>query len=227
MLRAIIFDFDGVIVDSEGLIFNLTREMAAQEGWTISEEDYYRDYLALDDRGLVEHLFQTHGKPLSAERRDELINWKFHAYQAIIREGLPPIAGADTFVRQCAARYPLAIASGSLRVEIEHLLIKMNLRECFEVLATADDCTQSKPDPEVYRLAMRRLNNLPAFAASPLQASECFAIEDAPLGVVAAQRAGLRCLALTHSRPVEELRHADWVFKEFGEVSLEEIRKAC
>jgi HAD superfamily hydrolase (TIGR01509 family) len=226
LLRAIIFDFDGVIVDSEGLIFDLTREMAAQEGWTVTEEEYYRDYLALDDRGLVEHLFQTHGKPLSPARRDELINGKFHAYQAIIREGLPPIAGADSFVRQCAARYPLAIASGSLRVEIEHLLIKMNLRECFQVFATADDCTQSKPDPEVYRLAVKRLNKLPAFASSLLQASECLAIEDAPLGVVAAQHAGLRCLALTHSRPAEELRHADWVFKEFSEVNIDEIRKA-
>ena len=226
MLRAIIFDFDGVIVDSEGLIFNLTREMAAQEGWTVSEEEYFRDYLALDDRSLVEHLFQTHGKPLGAGRRDELIDRKFRAYQAIIREGLPPIAGADRFVRQCAARYPLAIASGSLRVEIEHLLVKMNLRECFQVLATADDCRKSKPDPEVYRLAVKRLNNLPALGMSPLQASECLALEDAPLGVVAAQRAGLRCLALTHSRPAEELKHADWIRRDFAEVDIGGIRKA-
>lgn len=225
MLRAIIFDFDGVIVDSEGLIFNLTREMAAQEGWTVTEEEYYRDFLALDDRGLVEHLFQTHSKALSAGRRGELIDWKFRAYQAIIREGLPPIAGADAFIRACAARYPLAIASGSLRVEIEHLLGKMNLQSCFKVLATADDCQRSKPDPEVYRLAVKRLNSLPAFAPSPLQASECLAIEDAPLGIVAAQSAGIRCLALTHSRPAEELQHADWIFREFGAVSLADIDK--
>jgi HAD superfamily hydrolase (TIGR01509 family) len=223
LLRALIFDFDGVIVDSEGLIFNLTREMAAQESWTVTEEEYYRDYLALDDRGLVEHLFESHGKPLSRERRDELIEWKFRAYQALIHEGLPPIAGADTFVRQCAARYPLAIASGSLRVEIEQLLGKLDLRSCFKALATADDCQRSKPDPEVYRLALAKLNALPDFAAKPLEASECLAIEDAPLGVVAAQRAGIRCLAFTHSRPAEELRHADWVAKEFAEVDLNRI----
>ena len=99
----------------------------------------------------------------------------------------------------------------------------MNLRECFHVLATADDCLHSKPDPEVYRLAVKRLSSLPDFANEPLHASECLAIEDAPLGVVAAQRAGLRCLALTHSRPAEELRHADWVAKEFAEVDLNQI----
>ena len=223
MLRAILFDFDGVIIDSERLIFNLTRDMAAQEGWTITEEEYFRDYLALDDRGIVEHLFQTHGKPLIVTRRDELVAWKFRAYQDIIRDGLPPIAGAEKFVRACAARFPLAIASGSLKVEIEHLLTKMGLRECFQVLATADDCERSKPDPEVYRIAMARLNTLPAFKSHPLVPAECLAIEDAPLGVVAAQRAGAKCLALTHSRPAEELQHADWVENEFAQVDLEKI----
>jgi beta-phosphoglucomutase len=225
MLRAIIFDFDGVIVDSEGLIFNLTREMAAREGWTVTEEEYYRDYLALDDRGLVEHLFKAHGKPLSAARREELIEWKFKAYQAIIREGLPPIPGAEAFIRQCAEHYPLAIASGSLRVEIEHLLAKMSLLECFQVLCTADDCQQSKPHPQVYQLAIQELNRLSNFAGDPLLPPECLAIEDAPLGVVAAQRAGLRCLALTHSRPAEELKHADWVCREFSEVNLDSIER--
>ena len=220
MLRALIFDFDGVIVDSEGLIFQLTRQMAAQEGWTVSEDEYFSDYLALDDRGIIEHLYQSHGRPVDPRRRDELIEWKFRAYQEIIRDGLPPMPGAVEFVHWAAARFPLAIASGSLRVEIEHLLGKLGLRECFMVLASADDCTRSKPEPEVYRVALTRLGELPVWGPLAVQAHECLAIEDAPLGVVAAQAAGIRCLALAHSRPREELRHADWVFREFGEVNL-------
>jgi len=213
-----------VIVDSEGLIFQLTREMAAQEGWTVSEDEYYRDYLALDDRGIIEQLYQSHGRPVDAKRRDELIGWKFRAYQEVIRNGLPPMPGAVEFVRQAAARYPLAIASGSLRVEIEHLLGKLGLREHFAVLATADDCARSKPDPEVYLRAIDRLNELPRMRRDgPLATRECLAIEDAPLGVVAAQRAGLRCLALAHSRPLEELRHADWVGREFADIDLDRI----
>lgn len=225
MLRALIFDFDGVIVDSEGLIFELTQQMAAQEGWTVSEEEYYRDYLALDDRGIIEHLYRSHGRPVDAQRRDELVQWKFDAYQKIIRDGLPAMPGAVDFIREAAARYPLAIASGSLRIEIEHLLSKLGLRECFRVLATADDCLRSKPDPEVYRIALARLSQLPAFGSPPLRADECLAVEDAPLGVVAAKAAGMKCLALTHSRPAGELRHADWVSREFAEVALGEVRR--
>jgi HAD superfamily hydrolase (TIGR01509 family) len=226
LLRAIIFDFDGVIVDSEGLIFQLTQQMAAQEGWTVSEDEYYRDYLALDDRGVIEHLYQSHGRPVDARRRDELIEWKFRAYQEIIRNGLPPMPGAVAFVRKVAAQFPLAIASGSLRVEIDHLLGKLGLRECFPVLATADDCQRSKPDPEVYRVALARLGGLPQINDPPLAAGECLAIEDAPLGVVAAQRAGIRCLALAHSRPLEELGHADWVYRDFAVVAWERIVRA-
>ena len=223
MLRAIIFDFDGVIVDSEHLIFKLTQQMAAQEGWTVSEDEYFRDYLALDDRGIIEHLYQSHGRPVDARRRDELIAWKFRAYQEIIRNGLPPMPGAVEFVKKAAAGYPLAIASGSLRVEIEHLLSKLGLGEAFSVLATADDCARSKPDPEVYLHALERLGQLPSLQTQPLKAAECLAIEDAPLGVVAAQKAGMKCLALAHSRPTQELHHAEWVFHEFNEVDLGKI----
>ena len=224
MLRAIIFDFDGVIVDSEHLIFKITQQMAAQEGWTVSEDEYFRDYLALDDRGIIEHLYQSHGRPVNSQRRDQLIEWKFRAYQEIIRNGLPPMPGAIEFVKKAAAGYPLAIASGSLRVEIEHLLGKLGLRESFSVLATADDCARSKPDPEVYLRALERLAQLPVLRSQPLRAAECLAIEDAPLGVLAAQKAGMKCLALAHSRPIQELRHAEWVFHEFDEVDLKKIQ---
>ncbi len=224
MLRAVIFDFDGIIVDSEPLILKLTQEMAALEGWTVTDEDYYRDYLALDDRGLVEHLYASNGRPVNLARRDELVAWKGEHYHAIIENGLPPIAGAADFIAEVSRFYPLAIASGSLRAEIQHLLVKMGLRHKFSILATADDCERSKPDPEVYLKALARLRELPKFRAEPLQPEECLAIEDAPLGVVAAQAAGFKCLAITHSRPAQELQHAELVAPEFSAVNLAKIR---
>src|SRR5947208_15207560 len=105
--------------------------MAVKEGWTISEEEYYREYLALDDRGIVERLYHSHGRPVDDARRDELVNWKARAYWDLIRDGLPPLPGAVEFVRRLAGEYPLASASGSLLVEVEHLVGKMGLRAAF------------------------------------------------------------------------------------------------
>jgi HAD superfamily hydrolase (TIGR01509 family) len=224
LLRAIIFDFDGILVDSEPLIMKLIQEMAAREGWLLSEDEYFRDYLALDDRGVVDHLWRTHGRPLSITRRNELLAWKANAYERIIHNGLPPMPGATEFVLSAAQHFPLAIASGSLRVEIEHLLGKLGLREKFSVLATADDCQRSKPDPEVYLNALSRLRELPQLREPALEAGECLAIEDAPLGVVAAQAAGMKCLALAHSRHQNDLQHADWVAHGFAGVDLDAIR---
>jgi beta-phosphoglucomutase len=239
VLRAIIFDFDGIIVDSEPLIMRLTQRMAALEGWTVSEEDYYTHYLALDDRGVIEYLYRSHGCPIDHARRDELVGWKFRLYAEAIREGLPPLAGAIEFVNKVAARFPLAIASGSLRSEVEHLLRKLGLREKFAVITTADDCDRSKPDPEIFFMALARLQQMPAFnsgtngemgkrerPSAPLRAAECLVIEDAPAGVRAAQAAGMKCLALAHSRPAEALQHADWVCREFADVDLESIQAA-
>jgi HAD superfamily hydrolase (TIGR01509 family) len=226
LLRAIIFDFDGILVDSEPLILKLIREMAAREGWHLSEEEYFRNYLALDDRGVIEHLWRSHGRSLSVARRDGLLAWKTRAYEKVIHDGLPPIPGAAEFVLSAAQHFPLAIASGSLRAEIEHLLQKLGLREKFAVLATADDCQRSKPDPEIYLKVLSRLQELPQLHEPRLEAGECLAIEDAPLGVVAAQAAGMKCLALAHSRPQAELRRADWVARQFADVDLEIIRAA-
>jgi beta-phosphoglucomutase len=223
LLRAIVFDFDGILVDSEPRIMKLIQGMAARQGWTLTEEEYFRDYLALDDRGVFEHLWRSHGRPLSLAQREALLEDKASAYAEIIRDGLPAVPGAVEFVLHAARYCPLAIASGSLRAEIEYLLRKLGLREKFAVLATADDCERSKPDPEVYFKALSRLRQLPQLRDLPLEAGECLAIEDAPLGVVAAQAAGMKCLALAHSRPLAQLQHADWVSVGFQDVDLEAI----
>ena len=233
MLRAIIFDFDGILVDSEPLIMRITQQMAAREGWQVSAEEYYRDYLAFDDRGIVEHLYRSHGRPIDTAGRDKLVAWKARTYWEAIREGLPPEPGAVDFVRTVSARYPLAIASGSLRPEIEHLLRKLGLRDRFPVLISAEDTEHGKPDPEIYLRALEALRQLPPDPCPDLgqergglgnlEACECLVIEDAPAGIQAAHAAGMKCLSLAHTRPVEGLGAADWVCRGFDEVSLPDI----
>lgn len=226
LLRAIIFDFDGIIVDSEPIIMRLTQQMGAQEGWEISDEEYYSQYLALDDRGIVEYLFQSHGRPIDAIRRDELVAWKSREYQEAIRDGLPAFPGAVEFVLKVSHQFTLAVASGSARLEIEHLLAKLGLREKFAVLATAEDAERSKPNPEVYLKALSGLRETSPFRKHPLKATECLAIEDAPGGIDAAHAAGIKCLAIAHSRPAKELQHADWVYKNFKEIDLAVVAAA-
>ncbi|MGH9343154.1 MAG: HAD family hydrolase [Terriglobia bacterium] len=223
MLRALIFDFDGIIVDSEPLIMELTQRMAMLEGWSLSAAEYYRDYLALDDRGIVEHLYKSHGQHVDTRRRDELIRWKEETYRDAICEGLPPVPGALEFVRQSAARYPLAIASGSLRSEVEYLLAKLGLRAEFSILSTADDCERAKPHPCSYLMALQGLAALEVLSKEGLLACECLAVEDAPAGIEAAHAAGMKCLALTHSRPAGELQNADWVLENFEQARLDNI----
>jgi len=226
LLRAMVFDFDGILVDSEPAIIKVYQQMAAREGWVLTEEEYYRDYLALDDRATVAQLYRKHERELSLDHRDELIRWKRETYLEAIRDGLPPLPGATEFVRRCASLFPLAIASGSLRDEVEYLLGKLELRDQFAVLSTAEASEHSKPHPEVYLNALSGLRKLERLRNPRLDASECLAFEDAPAGVEAAQAAGIRCVALAHSRPREELGHADWVLREFAEIQLDEIVKS-
>jgi HAD superfamily hydrolase (TIGR01509 family) len=226
LLRALIFDFDGIMVNSEPIIFRLTQEAAAREGWTVSEEEYYRDYLAYDDRGIFEHLYRNHGRPAEPKIIEDLVAWKARTYAAIIEGGLPAMPGAAEFVTRSAETLHLAIASGSLRSEIEYLLGELGLREKFSAIATSDDVEKSKPAPDVYLKALEKLRTLPPLQSPPLQAWECLAIEDAPAGIRAAHAAGMKCLALTNSRPVEDLRHADWVYHAMNDIDLDEIRKA-
>jgi beta-phosphoglucomutase len=224
LLRAIVFDFDGVIVDSEPAILGLYQQMAAMEGWNLSKEEYYRNYLALDDRAVITQLYRSRRRELSAERRDELVRWKSEAYVETVCDHLSPLPGALDFVRRCSNLFPLAIASGSLRNEVEYLLGKLGLRQLFAVLSTAEDSERSKPDPGVYLWALAGLQRLESFRDHPLEAADCLAIEDAPAGVDAAHAAGIRCVGLAHSQPPEELSHAEWVFRGFPELELDEIR---
>lgn len=226
MLRAIIFDFDGTIVNSEPLILKLTQQMAALEGWTITEEEYYKTYLALDDRGIIEHLYRSHDRRLDESRREELVEWKARKYMEAIRDGLPTFPGAVEFVRRVASRFPLAIASGSFRAEIEYLLGKINLRDSFAVLVAADEVAQSKPDPEVFIKTLAALGQAvfnPSAGPDSLRAAECLVVEDAAAGVDAAHAAGMKCMALAHSLSREALAHADWVYDSFIKVDLEKI----
>ena len=216
MLRAIIFDFDGVIVDSERFHFEALRRALDEEQITLTWEEYTQTYLAMDDKDCLRTAFARQGRAVTPEKLEELSGRKASHFFEFVSSSIDLFPGADGFIRQAAEKYPLAIASGSLREEIEYILGKVGLREFFPVVVAAEDVVKGKPDPEAYITALGRLNRLAS--GRPVRPRECLVIEDSRHGVAAATAAGMRCLAVTNSYAPEELTVAHLVVQ-----SLEDL----
>ncbi|MFL6273756.1 MAG: HAD family hydrolase [Blastocatellia bacterium] len=222
MLKAIIFDCDGVIADSEPLHLAALQHALSEEGITLTEEIYFREYLALDDRGCFTKAFHTHEKELTADKLRELIERKAARLEPVMRAHLRIFPGVAEFIRTAAARYPLAVASGALSHEINLILEFAGVRDCFVAVVSAEDVTRGKPDPEAFRKAHAALS---ARQASGIAAAECLVIEDSLHGVDAGKRAGMAVLAVTNSYPRERLQAADLVIDSFDGLALSDLER--
>jgi beta-phosphoglucomutase len=223
MLRAILFDFNGVLVDDEPIHFDLFRRVLAEEGVTLSREDYYRDYLGLDDRGAFMAAFAHVEPPLTAVHLMRLIARKATYYQEQIRrDGYRFFPGAVEMVQAAIGRgWMLGVVSGALREEIEGALRQVGLRQHFKVVVAAEDVTRCKPDPEGYDRAIEALNTRAPLPERLLHGHEVLAVEDSPAGLRAAAAAGCVTLGVTHTAAREELTAADDVVDDLSVVSVE------
>ncbi|WP_447977211.1 HAD family hydrolase [Candidatus Nitrospira bockiana] len=206
-MRAIIFDFDGVIADSEPIHFAVFQRVLGEQGLFLSKEEYYADYLGYDDKGCFEAFLRTRGQPATPSIIDELVRRKAAAYMDYITQHLVIFPGVREFVRGAAARYPLAICSGALRHEIEYILDAADIRKAFAHITSAEDVRRGKPDPEGFLHALASLNRLRHGA--PLAAADCLVIEDSLPGIRGAHAAGMKVAAVANTHPLEELREAD------------------
>lgn len=202
-LRAAVFDFDGVIVDSEPLHFRSLQEALASEGVQITREEYWEHLLAHDDRGAIRRAFERRGEALDAGRLGRVAQSKVEQFAQLIPE-ITVFAGARELIRALAARVPLAIASGARHEEIEAILTGIGLRELFQAVVGAQDAPRTKPDPAPYLEAARQLQR----CASGLAPQQCVAFEDSVPGLVAALGAGMKVVGVAHSYPPEKLRSA-------------------
>jgi beta-phosphoglucomutase len=222
MLKAIIFDCDGVIADSEPLHFAALQRVLAEEGIALTEETYYREYLALDDRGCFTKAFDNHGQPLTGERLGGLIARKAAQLEPVMRTHLRIFPGVAEFIREASAKYPLAVASGALRHEIELILRHAGVGDCFATVVSAEDVTRGKPDPESFKKAYAALSRL---NGAGIATHECLVIEDSLHGVEAGKLAGMPVLAVTNSYPRERLRAADAVIDSFAGLTLGDVEQ--
>jgi HAD superfamily hydrolase (TIGR01509 family) len=202
-LRAVVFDFDGVIVDSEPLHFRAFRDCLAPEGIDLDEEEYYRTYLAYSDREAIRIALERHGLANDPRRTDALAERKARLFQESLRD-VTLFAGARDLVTGLARELPLAIASGALRAEIEAILAAAGLRQAFTAVVGAEDVAHGKPHPEPFLTARRRLEP----HAPGLLPEECLVFEDSVPGIAAARGAGMKVVAVTHSYPADKLAAA-------------------
>ena len=199
-LRAVVFDFDGVLVDSEPLHFRALRGGLQSEGIAIDEDEYYARYAAYDDRTAIRLALEQHGTPYDAERVGRTAKRKSELFDELL-PGIPFFPGARELVRDLARELPLAIASGALRSEIERILAAGGLRECFRAVVGAEDVERTKPDPLPYASAVALL----ARESSGLRPEDCVAFEDTMAGIASARAAGLKVIGVTHTYPAAKL----------------------
>jgi len=224
MLCAVIFDFNGIIVDDEPIHFNLFQRVLGEEGIILTEDAYYARYLGFDDRGAFIAGFRDNDRSLTDQKLSELIARKALYYQDAIRNHVVIFPGVKTLIYELAPSVPLAVASGALRHEIATILTTAGLLNYFQVIVSAEDVKQGKPEPEIFLRVLAKLN---AGASPQIQPANCIVIEDSKEGIRGARQAGMKCLAVTNSHPAELLGEANAVVKSLEEVMLPFLQQLC
>lgn len=209
MIRAIFFDFNGVVINDEPLQLKAYRNLLGAEGITLTDEDYYNS-LGMDDKTFVRAAFERAGRIVSDEAMNGMIERKSELHRQLIKDELPLFPGVVTFIKHTSRYYALGLVSMARRVEIDHVLERAPLESAFTVIVSAEDVNACKPDPCCYRLALERLNEKRrASNEQPVLPEECLVIEDAPPGIQAGRAAGMSTLGVTNTVTEEILRAAN------------------
>jgi HAD superfamily hydrolase (TIGR01509 family) len=222
MIRTIIFDFNGIILNDEPLHFRAMRDAVAQLGITLTKEEYWKKYLPFDDARCLSAICDDHATQITEEQGKRILAKKVRAYEDLIRGERPLFPGAAAFITAAARRYPLAIASGARRTEVEETLLETGLRPHFKVVVAAEDFTLGKPHPESFLLALHTLNRH-ANGGQSIAPHECLVIEDAVAGVQGARAAGMACIAVANSYPPDSLAAANCVVSSLEEIDLDRL----
>ena len=222
MLKAIILDFNGVILDDEPLHFAAMRETVAHFGVDLTKDVYWARYLPFDDRQCLEAICRDFSLTLGAEEVSRTLARKAGIYRQLISKNFRLFPGAVEFIQMTAARYPLALASGARRDEIESTLESTSLRSYFVIIVAAEDFVRGKPHPESFLLALEGLNRV--LNGTLIKPSECLVVEDSASGVQGAVAAGMKCLAVTNSYSPDKLGAASKIVGSLKEVQLNSLQ---
>ena len=198
---ATLFDFDGVLVDSEPIHLAAFNDVLRTCDRWIDPRSYVERYLSLDDAGVFRALLESHERTLSDSELARLIEAKSGRVMALLDKQVPAYSGASELVLRRAARGPVGIVSGALDREIAFALSRMGVRDAVSFIISAESTEVSKPDPAPYRAALAELRRRE-------QGGNVVAIEDSLGGIRSAKSAGLRCVAVAHTYDSRELSEA-------------------
>lgn len=223
MIRAIIFDFNGVIADDETPHLRCFQQALAEHDLSLTKNDYYDTHLGMDERTCAAALLTARDGICDRGLLQAMMDRKatlFREYQAIHTPPLFP--GVVEFVKRAGAHYRLAIATGGRREQIDHALRGTEIERDFAVIVSADDIATGKPDPAIYHATLKRLT-----AEDPrpplLTAKQCVVVEDSRAGIRSAKAAGMRVLALATTYPPDQLMEADLVLPNLEGLRPESI----
>lgn len=225
MLKAVIFDFDGVISDSEPCHFAATNKVLQDFGIQMSEEDYYAQFLGYSDYEMFEAIKEKYKTDFNGVGIEKIIKRKAIFFEEVIRETDHLIEGIPELIAKLKKnKIKIAIYSGALPADIKIMLEDSGMAEFFDCIVTADDVTKGKPDPEGYLLALKKINDISDY---PISAKQCVVIEDSRWGIVAAKKAGMQVVAVTNSYPAEELEDADMIIDSVSGLQINDLHKLC
>lgn len=226
MIRTIIFDLDGTLVDTEPVHLEAFNEVLAARGLKVDPREYFARMVGLDDRDCFATVLREHREPTDEAAIAAMIERKTVSYTAKIRERDVLRPGAKRFVSACAERFPLMLATGTLRAEAELILRRAGLRDLFLDVLGAEDAERGKPAPDIFVAALGRLGFL-LRDRNPVKQRQCLVVEDTPAGIAAARAAGMRVLATEGTVAAEALAGADFVARDFAAIDLDAILRAC
>ena len=225
MIKAIFFDFNGVIIDDETLQMKAYQEVLSGHDIALTEELYF-GALGMDDKTFVQAMFAHAKKPLSDEMLREVLGAKIELHREMIAE-LPLFPGVLTFLKAAAREFQLGLVSMASLAEVSYVFQRANLTPLFSVITTAEDASVCKPAPDCYRAGLLKLNDLRQQERElPLLASECLAVEDSPAGIQAGRAAGMKTLGVTNTVADEALRAAgaDVVTRSLSDWTVDAVK---
>jgi len=223
-LHAIIFDFDGVIANSEPLHLMAFQHVLQEAGVELTPADYYARYLGYNDEGVFEAIARDRGLTMNEAEVAGFVTRKGDRMEEMLHSGGVLFPGATEFIREAAAAVPIGIASGALRHEIITIITAAGVANLFSTIVASGDTPESKPSPEPYQLAFERLC---AAAGRRLDPRCSVAIEDSRWGLESAQGAGLRLVGVTTSYPAHELAGAELIVSGLDGLTLAALDRLC